>query len=308
MIESDPVVKAKAIELIANRSLTVEERSTQLADFINSRSDDAALYDLMGTIKQKQSQKRKRKPTKAQFGGLSFISSGQSVHDVGFLLVEGRMNWNGLTIDMRMVKKEILRGSFELKTDAFSNMNSLMILNLDNVQINGPYEKFPEELRWLHMCGFPLKSLVTSNLLTCRVVTLTHSKAEKCYSISLTFIPFQQMTGSCSTDDRLLGSLKIINLSYCYKLNCIAGFCELPMLESLFLRNCTSLTEVNESIDHCDELVFIDLSNCKEFIRMLPRTLAKLKKVENLVLDGCNIGELAKEVVPRDSKSLMNYL
>ncbi|PWA89346.1 toll/interleukin-1 receptor (TIR) domain-containing protein [Artemisia annua] len=111
----------------------------------------------------------------------------------------------------------------------------------------------------------------------------------------------EMMTGSCSTDDRLLGSLKIINLSYCYKLNCIAGFCELPMLESLFLRNCTSLTEVNESIDHCDELVFIDLSNCKEFIRMLPRTLAKLKKVENLVLDGCNIGELAKEVVPRDS-------
>ena len=59
-----------------------------------------------------------------------------------------------------MLEKEKLRGSSEpLKTAAFSNMDSLMILHLDYVQINGPYENFPEELRWLRMCGFPLKSI-----------------------------------------------------------------------------------------------------------------------------------------------------
>lgn len=116
------------------------------------------------------------------------------------------------------------------------------------------------------------------------------------------------MTGSFSKAERLLGSLKILDLSFSEQLRGVGGFCELPSLESLFLRNCTSLIEVSESIDHCDELVFIDLSNCKELIGMLPRTLAKLKKVENLVLDGCNIGELTMEVVPRDSKSLVIYL
>jgi hypothetical protein len=60
---------------------------------------------------------------------------------------------------MRMLEKEKLRGSSELKTAAFSNMGSLMILHLDYVQITGTYENFPEELRWLRMCGFPLKSI-----------------------------------------------------------------------------------------------------------------------------------------------------
>jgi hypothetical protein len=61
---------------------------------------------------------------------------------------------------MQMCEKEKLRGSSEpLKTAAFSNMDSLMILHLDYAKINGPYEDFPEELRWLRMCGFPSKSI-----------------------------------------------------------------------------------------------------------------------------------------------------
>ncbi|PWA63322.1 toll/interleukin-1 receptor (TIR) domain-containing protein [Artemisia annua] len=223
---------------------------------------------------------------------------------------KGKGNLLGLILDMRMLKKEKLRGSSELKTAAFSNMDSLMILHLDYVQINGPFENFPEELRWLRMRGFPLKSipaeLPMENLVA---LDLSYSNIES-FDVSCinpqSIEGRQMLTGSCSKDDRLLGSLKILDLSYCYKLNCIAGFSELPMLETLFLRNCTSLNEVSESIAHCDELVFIDLSNCKE-LRMLPR-LAKLKKVEKLVLDGCNIGELAMEVLPRDSKSLQFFL
>nr|GEV99808.1 hypothetical protein [Tanacetum cinerariifolium] len=65
----------------------------------------------------------------------------------------------GLILDMRLLEKETLQGSFELKTDAFSNMDSLMILHLDNVQIKESFENFPKELRWLSMRGFHLKSL-----------------------------------------------------------------------------------------------------------------------------------------------------
>ncbi|PWA38273.1 toll/interleukin-1 receptor (TIR) domain-containing protein [Artemisia annua] len=246
-------------------------------------------------------------------------------HEESFKVLKqkkGKGNLLGLSLDMRMLEKEKLRGSSDLKTAAFSNMGSLMILHLDYVQIIGTYESFPEELRWLRMCGFPLKS-IPSELPMDNLVALdmSYSKIEyfdmSCSNIGSLDTSCsslqrpekrQKLTESFSKAERLLGSLKILDLSFSERLRGVGGFCELPSLESLFLRNCMSLVEVSESIDHCDELVFIDLSNCKELIRMHPRMLAKLKKVEKLVLDGCNIGELGMEVVPRDSKSLAIYL
>ncbi|PWA49926.1 toll/interleukin-1 receptor (TIR) domain-containing protein [Artemisia annua] len=223
---------------------------------------------------------------------------------------KGKEHVLGLALDMRMLQKEKFNGSFfRLKPDALSKMENLELLQLNNVKDFFWHLNFPEELRWLCMRGFPLKSIPSEiPMENVVVLDMSYSKLE---SFDMSFIPLEGrklFTGSCSKHDPLLGSLKILDLSYCDQLRNLGGFYELPSLQSLFLRNCSSLIEVSESIDHCDELVFIDLSNCKELIRMLPRTLAKLKKVENLVLDGCNIGELAMEVVPRDSKSLVIYL
>ncbi|GJY87841.1 Toll/interleukin-1 receptor domain-containing protein [Tanacetum coccineum] len=222
-----------------------------------------------------------------------------------------KANLLGLSLDMQMLENEKLRESSELKTAAFSNMDSLMILLLDYVQINGPYENFPEELRWLRMCGFPLKS-IPSELPMENLVALDMSRSNiEFFDISCSSHQptekMQKLTGSCSKAKRLLGSLKILDLSFSEHLRGVSGFCELRSLESLFLRNCSSLIEICESIDHCYELVFIDLSNCKE-LRKLPRTLAKLKKVKKLLLNGCNMGELAVlEAVPRDFKSSAVY-
>nr|KAJ0227521.1 hypothetical protein LSAT_V11C100036880 [Lactuca sativa] len=69
---------------------------------------------------------------------------------------KGKGNLLGLALDMRMVEKEKLGASFELKTDTFSSMDRLMLLQLNYVHINRSYENFPEEIRWLSMRGFSL--------------------------------------------------------------------------------------------------------------------------------------------------------
>ena len=51
MINNDPEVKAKAIQLIADLSLTEEQRSAQLGDFIRMRNDQA-LDDMISSIKK----------------------------------------------------------------------------------------------------------------------------------------------------------------------------------------------------------------------------------------------------------------
>ncbi|CAI9269431.1 unnamed protein product [Lactuca saligna] len=66
---------------------------------------------------------------------------------------KGKGNLLGLTFDMRMLEKEKLCASFELKTDAFNNMDMLRILQLNYVHMNGSYENFPIEIRWMCMHG-----------------------------------------------------------------------------------------------------------------------------------------------------------
>ena len=116
---------------------------------------------------------------------------------------------------MQMLEKEKLRGSSELKTAAFSNMDSLMILHLDYVQINGPYENFPEELRWLRMCGFPLKS-IPSELPMENLVAL---------DMSYSNIEFFDM--SCSSQQRTEKRQKVRNFMIyfcCYYLSMLFYF------------------------------------------------------------------------------------
>ncbi|KAL4561366.1 hypothetical protein LXL04_033531 [Taraxacum kok-saghyz] len=228
-------------------------------------------------------------------------------HEESFKVLKrkkGTKNVLGLTLDMRLLKNVKLRETFELKTDALSKMDNLMLLQLNFVQtINGSYENFPEDLRWLCMHGFPLKSipldLPMENLV---VLDMSYSNIESfgiCYCNPQCSENKQKFAGSCSKDNMLLGSLKILNLSFSKKLSSLGGFDKLPSLEELIVTNCICLVEVCESIVACGELAYIDLSYCKK-LEKLPRTIRMLKNVKTLLLKGCNLGESRAEIRDMD--------
>ncbi|XP_023767854.1 disease resistance protein RUN1 [Lactuca sativa] len=223
-------------------------------------------------------------------------------HEESFRVLKqnkGTKNVLGLALDMRMLEKEKLCGSCELKTDALSKMDDLMLLKLSYVQITGSYKNFPKELRWLCMHEFPLK-YIPSDLPMENLVSLdmSYSKIESfdiCYSNPQPLHErLMQLIGPClclySKDKRLLRSLKILNLSFCKQLRTLRGFDHLPSLERLILRRCTGLLDVSESIEKCEELVLVDLSYCKKLVN-LPKIISMLKKVDSLSLKGCNLGE-----------------
>ena len=63
MIKNDPVIKKKGIDLIADVTLTEDQRTAQLKDFVEMKNRQA-LQDAIGTIKK--GQKKPRQPSKAQ--------------------------------------------------------------------------------------------------------------------------------------------------------------------------------------------------------------------------------------------------
>ncbi|XP_023746924.1 disease resistance protein RUN1 isoform X2 [Lactuca sativa] len=218
-------------------------------------------------------------------------------HEESFRVLKqkkGKGNLVGLALDMRMLEKEMLGASYKLKTDALSKMDNLMLLQLNYVHMNGSYENFPPELRGLCMHGFHLKS-IPSELPMENLVALdmSYSNIESfigCYSNPQRLEKRKKLDGLCLKNKRLLGSLKVLNLSFCKQLCSLGDFDQFPALERLIVRNCTGLLEVSESIEQCVELALIDLSYCKQ-LKNLPRIIGMLKKVKTMLLNGCNLGE-----------------
>ncbi|XP_076925286.1 disease resistance-like protein DSC1 [Bidens hawaiensis] len=163
-------------------------------------------------------------------------------------------------------------------------MDNLMLLQLNYVQMNGSYEDFPEELRWLCMHGSPLKS-IPSDLPMENLVALDMSYG----NIEAFYV------------SKELGSLKILDLSFSEHLYSVGGFLEVPVLERLIVRGCISLIELCESIEQCVDLVHVDLSYCYK-LKNVQKFIGKLNKVKTLLLDGFSSYESELDIMPRDLK------
>ena len=95
---------------------------------------------------------------------------------------------------------------------------------------------------------------------------------------------------------QVFNKLQVLNLSNSKCLIKSPNFLQVPHLEILILKGCSSLVEVHESIGYMERLVSLNLEEC-ENLRNLPRSISNLKSLETLNLSGClKIDELPEEL------------
>ncbi|BAT97009.1 hypothetical protein LR48_Vigan11g146200 [Vigna angularis] len=180
------------------------------------------------------------------------------------------------------------RDCFEAQ--AFKNMKSLRLLQLDHVQLTGDYGYLSKQLRWICWKGFPSK-YIPNNFCMESVVAmdLKHSHLQLLWKQPL------------SNQPQVLERLKFLNLSHSKYLRETPDFSILPSLEQLILKDCRSLCNVHPSIGDLCNLFLINLKDCTS-LSCLPREVYKLKSLRTFILSGCfKIFILEEDIVQLES-------
>ncbi|XP_021985500.2 disease resistance protein RPS6 [Helianthus annuus] len=184
--------------------------------------------------------------------------------------------------------RTIRANKVNFKVGAIEKMKNLMLVQLDYATFSGSYKKLPKKLRLLRWHGLSIQSIPSDvPLQNLVVLDLRYSKLKEVWD-----------------GFKVVGSLKILNLSYSVELNKTPDFEGLPNLESLLLSGCLSLTHICKSIGYLERLVLLDVRDCRSLrdIPCLPRSLESLK------MEGCpNLGGLGR-VRCLDSCSLSSLL
>ncbi|XP_021806790.1 uncharacterized protein LOC110750730 [Prunus avium] len=176
----------------------------------------------------------------------------------------GTKKVEGLALNLRSSEK----ASFG--TEAFSKMRKLKLLQLNYVELTGEYKFLSKNLRWLCWHGFLLDSIPGDFDLTSLI------------AMDLQFSKLKVVWKDC----KLLEKLTIINLSHSHDLTTSPDFSKVPNLEELILE-CTSLSDVHESIGDLKRLALVNLEHCR-MLKDLPLNLYRSKSIETLLLNGCS--------------------
>ncbi|CAN4108227.1 unnamed protein product [Withania somnifera] len=182
-------------------------------------------------------------------------------------------------------KSQTLPNEAGMSAKAFSKMQELRYLELENIQLSGTFEGFPKKLRWMCWYGFQLTSF-PSGFPHENLVVLEMSKSNL----------HQTWEGAKS-----LQLLKILDLGHSHSLMKTPDFSGLPNLERVILEDCINLVKVHESIGRLHKLVILNLKGC-ESLRKLPRKIGEIKSLEELTLCGCS--KLEFSPISRNSKFL----
>ncbi|XP_058190548.1 disease resistance protein RPV1-like [Rhododendron vialii] len=174
----------------------------------------------------------------------------------------------GLVLDMNMLR------NFDMpviEASTFEKMYNLRLLKLSGVQLFGTSKAFPKRLQWLYWRGFPSTSFPNDFPL------------ENLVSLDMRYSNLKQLWKGT----KVLGSLKILNLSHSPKLVKTPDFSRIPNLEKLVLKACPSLFEVDESIVELQMIESLNLQDCKN-LRKLPRNIGMLDSLVEIDISGCS--------------------
>ncbi|KAM5554208.1 hypothetical protein ABKV19_022539 [Rosa sericea] len=162
-----------------------------------------------------------------------------------------------------------------LKADSFAKMDFLRLLKIKNVIFSGCHEyDLSNELSFLEWHGFPSTSLPSD------------FAPENLVELHLPRSQIKQLWEDNMTPP--LEKLVVMDLSDCKELTSTPDFQSVPNLESLVLKGCTRLSEVDLPIgDQLQKLISLNLEGC-ESLSSLPNGICSLRSLTTFILSGCS--------------------
>ncbi|XP_059313473.1 disease resistance protein RUN1-like [Lycium ferocissimum] len=176
----------------------------------------------------------------------------------------GFYSWHSVDISSR-------NSNYSIETHAFTVMQNLRVLKLNDVNLIGCYKEFPKRIKWLSWRKCPLKSIPSD------------FSSEGLISIDMRYSSLQQTWSGTE----FLRFLRILNLSHSRELTRTPSFAGMPRLKKLILKDCVKLVDIDESIGYLQEIALLNLKDCKS-IRKLPRNIGKLKSLKILDISFCS--------------------
>ncbi|XP_056161628.1 disease resistance protein L6-like isoform X1 [Syzygium oleosum] len=170
----------------------------------------------------------------------------------------------------------------------FERLSNLKYLEMRVVPENWPSNDFAaniqkhppmlSKLRWLSWHQFPLDiKLINLSMMNIVILDLSWSKFSESW-VGWTHI-------------KMAGNLKVLNLTGCAHLHRTPDFSANVNLEHLILENCARLVQIDISIGHLTQLVFLNLRFCIK-LRKLPEEICNLESLKELLIDGTSIREI----------------
>lgn len=172
-----------------------------------------------------------------------------------------------------------LVGSRKRKFEAedFINMPNLHFLELpDGCIVNGDFKCMPKELRWLRWRGMSFSHIPT-NLDVSQLTSLDFSESTDMASLWI------------EANDNFEGCLNLrwLNLKDCTSITNLPDSIGLSsQLQSLNLMGCSKLKKLPKSIGQLEQLKYLYLSRCIR-LKVLPDTLGQAFQLRSLELDNC---------------------
>ncbi|XP_050273318.1 disease resistance protein RPV1-like [Quercus robur] len=177
-------------------------------------------------------------------------------------------------IGTEKVKGIFLSSSFleekeQLKAEVFSKMINLRLLQINHVHLPRGLDYLSNELCFMNRENYPLESLPES------------FHPNKLIELNMRASSLRQLWKGIKNSKML----KHIDLSYSKDLIMIPDTTEIPNLEKLILKDCTSLSKIHPSLGNLKKLISLDLNGCV-CLESLPCKIS-LESLESFGLNGC---------------------